>query len=48
MASQFQAAMDSMMALGFTLKDLDEVKGVFADTNMYFLALTLFVASMHV
>lgn len=48
MAAQFQAAMDAMNVIGFTSKDMDEIKGVFADTNVYLLALTLFVASMHV
>ncbi|XP_021962765.1 cleft lip and palate transmembrane protein 1-like protein [Folsomia candida] len=47
MAAQFQAAMDAMNVIGFTSKDMDEIKGVFADTNVYLLALTLFVASMH-
>ncbi len=48
MAAQFQASMDSLQAIGFTPKDMDEIKSIFADTNVYLLALTLFVASMHV
>jgi len=48
MAAQFQAAMETMETIGFTAKDLDEIKGVFADTNVYLLALTMFVASIHV
>lgn len=33
--------------LGFTPKDVDEVKGIFSDTNVYLLMGTLFVGSIH-
>lgn len=41
-------AFDALRSLGFADKDLDEVKGIFADTNMYLLCATVFISSMHV
>lgn len=41
-------AMDSLNQLGFTAKDVDEVKGIFSDTNVYLLCATMFVGSIHV
>lgn len=32
---------------GFTRKDIDEVKGIFSDTNLYLLCGTIFVGSIH-
>ena len=43
-----EAAMSSFKDLGFTDKDIDEVKGIFADTNLYLLAGTVFISAMHV
>ncbi|XP_058808355.1 lipid scramblase CLPTM1L [Phymastichus coffea] len=42
-----EAAMQSFKQLGFTDKDIDEVKGIFADTNLYLLAGTVFISAMH-
>lgn len=45
--SQLGEAMKQLHTFGFTEKDTDEVKGIFADTNFYFLCLTFFVAAIH-
>lgn len=44
---QFEAALKPMSNLGFTPKDLDEVKGIFSDSNLYFLCVTFLVAALH-
>ena len=44
---QFEEAVRSLKDLGFGEDDVDEIKGIFADTNMYFLTLTFFVAIFH-
>lgn len=46
--SQIDSTLHQFIALGFTEKDLDEVKGVFADTNLYLLCATVFIGSVHV
>jgi hypothetical protein len=43
-----EQALHSLKQLGFGKKDVDEIKGVFSDTNVYFLCATLFVGSVHV
>jgi len=47
-ASAIIRAFSFCRCVGFTEKDTDEVKGMFADTNFYFLCLTFFVAAVHV
>ncbi|XP_049781476.1 cleft lip and palate transmembrane protein 1-like protein [Schistocerca cancellata] len=42
-----ETALRSLMSFGFNEKDVDEVKGIFADTNMYLLCITVFVAAVH-
>lgn len=41
-------ALLTLKKLGFTKKDVDEVKGIFSDTNVYLLCGTIFVSSIHV
>lgn len=45
---QIEMTLHQFLSLGFTEKDLDEVKGVFADTGLYLLCATLFIGSVHV
>uniref|UniRef100_A0A336M480 Lipid scramblase CLPTM1L n=1 Tax=Culicoides sonorensis TaxID=179676 RepID=A0A336M480_CULSO len=40
-------AMRSLATMGFTEKDVDEVKGIFSDTNVYLLCGTVLIASVH-
>ncbi|XP_017773979.1 PREDICTED: cleft lip and palate transmembrane protein 1-like protein [Nicrophorus vespilloides] len=44
---QMEGTFVNFMNLGFTAKDVDEVKGVFADTNLYLLCMTLFIGGIH-
>jgi len=44
---QFSTALHSMRDFGFKDKDTDEVKGIFADTNMVLLMVTFGVSSVH-
>lgn len=43
-----EQAFQALKTMGFSNKDLDEVKGIFSDTNLYLLCGTLFVGSVHV
>merc|ERR1712020_635969 len=45
--SQFTTALRSMGELGFKDKDTDEVKGIFADTNMVLSMVTFGVSAVH-
>ncbi|CAH1639551.1 unnamed protein product [Spodoptera littoralis] len=40
-------ALEQLFALGFSEKDVDDVKGIFADTNLYLLSATVLIASCH-
>lgn len=44
---QFYTALSSMHKMGFTEKDTDEVKGIFADTNLALLLVTFGVSAIH-
>lgn len=44
---QFSSALLSMQGMGFTEKDTDEVKGIFADTNLVLLIVTFSVSAVH-
>lgn len=44
---QFSAAMHTLRQMGFTEKDIDELKGIFADTNIVLLCVTFIVAALH-
>ncbi|KAL6734420.1 hypothetical protein Aduo_004962 [Ancylostoma duodenale] len=41
------SSLSQLIELGFTRKDLEDVKGIFADTNLYLLGVTVFVSSLH-
>merc|ERR1719219_268523 len=45
--TQFQSSLTGMYKLGFTEKDTDEVKGIFADTNLVLLMVTFSVSAVH-
>nr|XP_018917278.1 PREDICTED: cleft lip and palate transmembrane protein 1-like protein isoform X1 [Bemisia tabaci] len=42
-----EASMSSVQTLGFSVKEIDQVKGIFADTNIYLLLGTIFVSGFH-
>lgn len=41
-------ALKSLKQFGFSKKDVDEVKGIFSETNLYLLCGTMFIGSIHV
>ncbi|XP_022920669.2 lipid scramblase CLPTM1L [Onthophagus taurus] len=44
---EMEVTIKNFKKLGFTDKDIDEVKGVFADTNLYLLCATICIGSIH-
>lgn len=45
---QIEQATKSIEQLGFCNKGIDEIKGIFSDTNVYLLCFTVFVGGIHV
>jgi len=45
--SSVEQTLVNMKNLGFTENDLDDMKGIFSDTNLYFLAMTFSIAIVH-
>lgn len=41
------ASLQQLLQLGFTQKDLEDVKAIFGDTNLYLLGVTVFVSTIH-
>lgn len=48
LALHVRLALQQLHSLGFSEKDVDDVKGIFADTNLYLLSATVLIASCHV
>lgn len=46
--AHIENAMSQLSTLGFSSKDVDEVKEIFAEANIYLLCGTLFIGSIHV
>ncbi|KAL0901784.1 hypothetical protein ABMA27_006957 [Loxostege sticticalis] len=47
LALHVRLALDQLQSLGFSKQDVDDVKGIFADTNLYLLSATVLIASCH-
>ncbi|XP_013188755.2 lipid scramblase CLPTM1L [Amyelois transitella] len=47
LALHVRLALEQLNVLGFSAKDIDDVKGIFADTNLYLLSATVLIASCH-
>ncbi|XP_059048099.1 lipid scramblase CLPTM1L [Achroia grisella] len=47
LALHVRLALEQLRQLGFSEKDIDDVKGIFADTNLYLLSATVLIASCH-
>lgn len=48
LALHVRLALQQLQSLGFSEKDIDDVKGIFEDTNLYLLSATVLIASFHV
>lgn len=48
LALHVRLALQQLLSLGFSEKDIDDVKGIFEDTNLYLLSATVLIASFHV
>lgn len=46
--AHIENAMQQLTQLGFSTKDIDEVKEIFAEANLYLLLGTVFIGSIHV
>ncbi|XP_068626231.1 lipid scramblase CLPTM1L isoform X2 [Battus philenor] len=47
LALHVRLALEQLHSLGFSEKDIDDVKGIFEDTNLYLLSATILIASFH-
>ncbi|VVC95536.1 unnamed protein product, partial [Leptidea sinapis] len=47
LALHVRLALLQLQSLGFSEKDVDDAKGIFADTNLYLLSATVLIASCH-
>lgn len=43
-----EVTLPKLKSLGFSDKDVDEIKAIFADINIYILGGTFFIATIHV
>ncbi|VDM52825.1 unnamed protein product [Angiostrongylus costaricensis] len=42
------SSLAQLLELGFTQRDIEDVKGIFGDTNLYLLGVTIFVSAIHI
>lgn len=42
------SSLGQLLDLGFTQRDIEDVKGIFGDTNLYLLGVTVFVSAIHI
>ncbi|KAJ1370040.1 hypothetical protein KIN20_031670 [Parelaphostrongylus tenuis] len=42
------SSLGQLLELGFTQRDIEDVKGIFGDTNLYLLGVTVFVSAIHI